>query len=168
MTSTVLHAVPTGKCDAPTRSKQPTISNNYRQCASWLTYGEWKRLHKRAADRRRHAPKSPKPADVIAAILAAPLKRPVIHTLAVMHDHADKDGHLSVSRSYLANLLGISDRTIRRHWAIAEEAGYLTRYDYPEDVKRPSEFWLWAGDAPARIAFPEPEPFQPATGPAPF
>lgn len=167
---TTIHTAPRTDKPATPRDvgQSSSISTVYAHCAGWLTYREWKRLHDRAAARRRHAPKATQVRDILPAILASPLKKPVKATLAVMHDYADHRGHLTITRAHLANLLGISDRTVRRHWALAEEAGFLTRYDHPEDLKRPSEFWLWPGNAPRLDTFPEPEPFEPATGPAPF
>lgn len=130
---------------------------NYAASAHWLTYPEWKRLTDRAATRRRHAQKPPAPAEFIPALIASTLKKPIKATLSVMHDHAARDGHVSLSQARLANLLGISERTVRRHWKAAAEARFLTRYDYPQDLKRTSDMWLWPGTAPHLESYPWPE-----------
>lgn len=151
------------------RKPQSIITAHYAPCAHWLTYPEWKRLSDRAATRRRHTEPQPSTAEFIPALIASSLKKPIKATLAVMHDHANRHAHVSISQARLANLLGISERTVRRHWGAAEEAGFLTRYDYPQDLKRTSDMWLWPGNAPRILqAWPEPEPMQDSTGPIPF
>lgn len=152
-------------------NKSSIVGASYTQVASWLTYPEWKYLRDRAATRQRNTPTAPAPRDFIPALTESKLKKPVKRALAVMHDHATRDGHVSLSKTHLANLLGTSERTVQRHWAAAVEAGYLTKHDYPADSKRVSDMWLWPGTAPR-----DPydwdqyldEPMQTSTGPAPF
>lgn len=134
---------------AARNSLSSMLPAHYAQASSWLTYHEWKRLTERARLRAAGAVNTPGP-DFTEALNASNLPAKVKFTLTVMHDHSDRDGHLSISKSALANMLGVNDHTIRRHWRAAEAARFLTKYDYPMDQKRPSDLWLWAGNAPAR------------------
>lgn len=142
----------------------------YAQASSWLTYYEWQHLTTRAAARARHAEKDPAP-DFLETLRSSSLKGPVKFTLTVMYDQADRDRRVSLSKAALGNMMGTSESTIKRHWRAAEAAGFLTKYDYPEAVKRPSDMWLWAGDAPSRDPrwdqYPH-ELMESASGPAPF
>lgn len=125
------------------------VPPHYAQAASWLTYHEWNRLRERARNRAQAqlTTTTPKFSD---ALSASDIPGPVKFTLTVMHDLADSDSHISISKAALSNILGINERTITRHWRTAEANGFLTKYDYPMDQKRPSDMWLWAGNAPRR------------------
>lgn len=144
---------------------------SHKKREDWLTFPERQRYKARRAARHRTIQENTTGRSFIPALIDSKLKKPVKATLAVMHEYADADGHVSLSKTHLANLLGTSERTVQRHWAAAMEAGYLTKHDYPADTKRVSDMWLWAGDAPKDLfdweQYPD-EPMRPSTGPAPF
>ncbi|MDF9279426.1 hypothetical protein P4U43_16675, partial [Arthrobacter sp. EH-1B-1] len=131
---------------------------------------EWKRLTSRARMRAAEAVQIPAP-DFTEALSASNLPGPVRFTLTVMHDLSGRDRHISISKATLANMLGVNERTIARHWRQAEASGFLTKHDYPMEQKRTSDLWLWAGNAPMRDTRwdkYDTGPMQDSTGPAPF
>ncbi|MHA7287121.1 hypothetical protein ACX80I_12640 [Arthrobacter sp. MDT3-44] len=169
----MLYTIPDNRTSGKARPEttyKSMLPAHYAQAASWLTFNEWKRLTERAR-RRATAPVILPAENFTDALDAADLSGPVKFTLTVMHDLANREGHLQVSKAHLANLLGTTTRTIQRHWAIAEAHGFLVKHDYPMDQKRPSDMWLRPGTAPKRDTywdqFPE-TPMQDAETPPPW
>lgn len=69
-----------------------------------------------------------------------------VPTLLFMLDWADTDGWTCISKIRIADALGISERTVQRHWATARQHGYLRSLDYPAEERRTSDHWLmWPG-----------------------
>lgn len=69
-----------------------------------------------------------------------------VDTLLGMLALADADGYTTATRAQLAAQMGISERTVIRHWKAAREQGYLRSEHYSQSAWRASDHWLtWPG-----------------------
>ncbi|MCG2624699.1 helix-turn-helix domain-containing protein [Arthrobacter sp. I2-34] len=145
------------------------IPETWQVARDWLTYREWRRLYER--QRWRQVEQAANAFDHERYRAASQLKLPVQKTLLFMAEWADPSGWNRISKIRIAQALGVSERTVTRHWNAARAAGFLRSHDYPVAQRRTSDHWLalpdlagatgpdWTGYAAAFIPSPGQPPF---------